>query len=71
MGIAGDKPHQMERVLSYFLQRFISIGLHNGFNLFDAEPRDRISKYFHQALFTSPVFSSPKDVGICGDLVFT
>jgi hypothetical protein len=25
----------------------------------------------HKALFTSPVFSPPKDVRICGDLVFT
>jgi hypothetical protein len=24
-----------------------------------------------KALFTSPVFAPPKDVGICGDLVFT
>jgi hypothetical protein len=26
---------------------------------------------FMKALFTSPVFPPPKDVGICGDLVFT
>jgi hypothetical protein len=25
----------------------------------------------HKALFTSLVFSSPKDAGICGDLVFS
>jgi hypothetical protein len=24
-----------------------------------------------QALFTSPIFSSSKDMGICGDLMFT
>jgi hypothetical protein len=26
---------------------------------------------YGKALFTSPVFSSPKDVEICGNLVFT
>jgi hypothetical protein len=29
------------------------------------------TRYITKALFTSPVFSPPKDVGICGDLVFT
>jgi hypothetical protein len=28
-------------------------------------------KTLHQSLFTLSVFSPPKDVGICGDLVFT
>jgi hypothetical protein len=32
----------------------------------DAEPAAQL-----EALFTSPVFLSPRDVGICGDLVFT
>jgi hypothetical protein len=34
--------------------------------VFYPDPRELL-----QALFTSTVFSPPKDVGICGDLVFT
>jgi hypothetical protein len=30
-----------------------------------------VGRGFIEALFTSPVFPHPKNVGICGDLVFT
>jgi hypothetical protein len=34
-----------------------------------AEPE--VIRYPNKAMFTSPVFLPPKDVGICGDLMFT
>jgi hypothetical protein len=33
--------------------------------------KDSLGWNHTKALFTSPVFSLPKDMGICGDLVFT
>jgi hypothetical protein len=47
-------------------------GLFSSFVLtFSRRPRRPIADKQNKALFTSPVFSPPKDVGIYGDLVFT